>query len=946
MAVGGSQLMQAYVALATDRSRLASELSQARSMVADWATNTARMTASLLAINFGGGLIAQIKNVGSAFISANAQMETYLQSLGVLLQSEAQAKELFSQIQKLAAVTPFTTASLTQAITQLKVFGFETQQLIPMIKVLGNAAAASPLGMVSGVQRLSYAFGQIKSSGRAMAHELREISMAGVPVWQILAEQSGKSVAQMRDFVHKGALDADTAIAMLTAGMEKRYGGMMEKQSRTWTGMMSTLSDNAQIFAQKIGQPFFEFAKMDLTKLVTGFDTSTASAMVDDLRDKVAVLTGYLQKSQSAVVDFVSTNRTAIVSTSAAAAGFLSWAVVLPRLASGMSIVGVATKSVAIGAPGAGMAIRGLAMSLKAPVVAAQGLLAASRGVGAGLGTLVSGVGGAVSRIPGLTSGFRLLMSGARGALGGITALVTKIPGMSVVMRTGAGSVRVLTSMIPGLSTAVKLLTTSLRMLTFSNPITGIIAVVGIGVIAFIKWRKEIMAFLASQDKLGAIAGVLKTAWASLKAIGESLWSGVKSVAESFWGWLQGVIESNRGEWAQWGDLAGETCNNLWDTAKGIFGALKEMVGGALSWIGGKWNETFGTTINGSIDGTVKSGFHMVKNFLEWASLLSTNWGLTWELIKTAAAQNLTMVADKGIMVFNTLVAAATAGGIAMWEKMKEFAGNIVTIFSSVGRTIRGLFIGLWEGIKNKFSGGDFMEGFKKQWDAEISKIADDPKAANAAKVFSDEFGKRMGAEHPLQATMDQLDKDRAAIEQKMLRARDLTRQDRADEAKATAAKAVTDRDAAAKEMSDKANRMRAVNAATMAVMDPGIRLKGKMPLNSKAQEYANDMKARRDAYAAAHPKAGKGRNGVAGMADQVAANQAAANENVAGHKGHKHGMETMGVAEYANKIQSGLGQSAGEKAQVQVAKDIKDMKDNGIKIKNPGGVGGAKVAA
>lgn len=90
---------------------------------------------------------------------------------------------MIGQIQTMAAKTPFRMNDLTQAVVTLKIFGFENQKLIPMMKTIGDAAAASPQGMEDGVKRISYALGQMQSTGNIMKRELRQLALAGVPVF-------------------------------------------------------------------------------------------------------------------------------------------------------------------------------------------------------------------------------------------------------------------------------------------------------------------------------------------------------------------------------------------------------------------------------------------------------------------------------------------------------------------------------------------------------------------------------------------------------------------------------------------------------------------------------------------------------------------------------------------------------------------------------------------
>ena len=156
---------------------------------------------------------------------------------------------------------------------QLKVFGFQTRELIPTMKALGDAASASPQGMADGIQRLSYAFGEMKSMGQVYTRQMNMIAMAGVPAWDILAKKMGVTVEQLHHRIKEGSVHAAEAIPALIAGINERFGGMMEKQARTWSGLMSTVKDNTQFAIRDIGKSFFTLAQTKLANLVDWMDT-------------------------------------------------------------------------------------------------------------------------------------------------------------------------------------------------------------------------------------------------------------------------------------------------------------------------------------------------------------------------------------------------------------------------------------------------------------------------------------------------------------------------------------------------------------------------------------------------------------------------------------------------------------------------------------------------
>ncbi len=270
---------RAYIDFRANLSPLRSGLGQAISLVREAAATMAGVTSGALAaagiqagINSAAGLA---KTIVGEMINVNAQFEQAAVGLAVLFKSEKTAADMINQIQGMAAKTPFRFQDLTQGIIQLRVFGFHVKELIPMMQKIGDAAAASPRGMEDGVQRISYAFGQMHTAGVVNARHLRMLTEAAVPAWEILAKKMGKSMAQVRADVTAKNIQAAQAIPMLLAGMGEKFGGMMEKQNRTWKGLMSNLLDDTQFFLKDVGKEFFKLSEVRLSKLIDWYEGSS-----------------------------------------------------------------------------------------------------------------------------------------------------------------------------------------------------------------------------------------------------------------------------------------------------------------------------------------------------------------------------------------------------------------------------------------------------------------------------------------------------------------------------------------------------------------------------------------------------------------------------------------------------------------------------------------------
>lgn len=206
----------------------------------------ASVTAGTLAAKaysaIGSTLLSAGKKVVEAGVSYNAQLEQYQTALTNMLGSASAAENALEQIKQDAARTPFDTAGLVKANELLISTGLDADSSRKVILALGDAVSATGGGNEE-LSRMAQNLQQIKNAGKATAADIKQFAYAGIDVYGILADYTGKSTAE----VQKMTVTYD----VLTAALEKasdeggRYYNSMSTQSETLNGQMSTLTDNA-----------------------------------------------------------------------------------------------------------------------------------------------------------------------------------------------------------------------------------------------------------------------------------------------------------------------------------------------------------------------------------------------------------------------------------------------------------------------------------------------------------------------------------------------------------------------------------------------------------------------------------------------------------------------------------------------------------------------------
>lgn len=179
-------------------------------------------------------------------ISYNAQIEKYTTGFTNMIGSAQAAQEAMQAIQEDAARTPFDVASLTQANQLLISAGENAEYSRKVINALGDAVSATGGGNAE-LSRMAANLQQIANVGKASAIDIKQFAYAGINIYQVLADYTGKSVQEVQSMTISYDLLSQALIAASEEG--GRYYNAMDTQSQTMNGRISTLKDNVSQLA-------------------------------------------------------------------------------------------------------------------------------------------------------------------------------------------------------------------------------------------------------------------------------------------------------------------------------------------------------------------------------------------------------------------------------------------------------------------------------------------------------------------------------------------------------------------------------------------------------------------------------------------------------------------------------------------------------------------------
>lgn len=217
--------------------------------------------------------------MGLGAIKAAGKMEQLEIAFTTMLGNAEQAKTMLSDLQDFAQVTPFDLESVTDGSRRLLAMGFSAEQIIPVMTAVGDAAAG--LGMqAEGIDRITLAMGQMAAKGKVSAEEIRQLAEAGIPAWKFISDSLGITIPEAMKRAEQSQISAAQGLNAIVAGMNNKFGGMMEAQSHTIDGMWSNLMDSISRTSISVGKDIVE--SFDLHKKL-----AKAMDFFDEFRERV-----------------------------------------------------------------------------------------------------------------------------------------------------------------------------------------------------------------------------------------------------------------------------------------------------------------------------------------------------------------------------------------------------------------------------------------------------------------------------------------------------------------------------------------------------------------------------------------------------------------------------------------------------------------------------------
>ena len=199
-------------------------------------------------------LDAQSKSLTSGSTIA-AGRETDKISFATLFGSQETADSYLSDLVSMANSTPFLYDDLTSMSKTLATYGYDADSILPVLQTIGDAGAA--LGQsTSDMNSVATAIGRMKSSNKTSLEYLNILNDRGIGAVGMLADAYGVDQGTMYSMISKGEIAGQDAARIILDALSESFAGSMEQQSKTFSGITSTIEGLQQELDNAMGEGY------------------------------------------------------------------------------------------------------------------------------------------------------------------------------------------------------------------------------------------------------------------------------------------------------------------------------------------------------------------------------------------------------------------------------------------------------------------------------------------------------------------------------------------------------------------------------------------------------------------------------------------------------------------------------------------------------------------
>ena len=234
-------------------------------------TEQVRRAGMVIGAVFGAQTLAQF---GREIINVRGEMQMLEKSFEVLLGGSSGVGAFMQELKQFAVESPLSMTGVANAAQMLSAFGVEAENLIPVIRQLGDIS----MGNEEKFRSLALAYSQMTSAGKVLSQDLRQMATAGFNPLGEIARTTGRSIQDVTALMDSGKITVNQVTAAFKSATAEggKFYGMTQKQADGIKGLKAQIEGATQEAFNNLGkqsEKFIEGTYKATISLIENYET-------------------------------------------------------------------------------------------------------------------------------------------------------------------------------------------------------------------------------------------------------------------------------------------------------------------------------------------------------------------------------------------------------------------------------------------------------------------------------------------------------------------------------------------------------------------------------------------------------------------------------------------------------------------------------------------------
>ena len=237
-----------YFASGIDNSGMYKDAEETKRIVGG-ITEQVRRAGMFIGTVFGATTLAQF---GREIVNVRGEMQMLEKSFEVLLGGSSGVAAFMKELKQFAVESPLSMTGVANAAQMLSAFGVEAENLIPVIRQLGDIS----MGNEEKFRSLALAYSQMTSAGKVLSQDLRQMATAGFNPLGEIARTTGRSIQDVTALMDSGKITVNQVTAAFKSATAEggKFYGMTQKQAEGIKGLQAQLTGSVEEVLNTLGK--------------------------------------------------------------------------------------------------------------------------------------------------------------------------------------------------------------------------------------------------------------------------------------------------------------------------------------------------------------------------------------------------------------------------------------------------------------------------------------------------------------------------------------------------------------------------------------------------------------------------------------------------------------------------------------------------------------------